>query len=66
MTTKRELERLARKALGKDARVRLWPQTAAAGSVDEVMSILCSDKKKRLEMLAAALRGVIAWKEGKR
>ncbi len=77
MTTKRELERLARKALGKGAKVRLnvrmlGPDTAmfnASGAYPyesgSVSVTTANDVRMGEKMLAAALRGIIAWKEGK-
>lgn len=65
MTTKRELEKLALKALGRAARVTEKPITSDAWSYDAAVSVDCDDDAERREMLAAALRGIIRWKEGK-
>lgn len=64
MTTKRELERLARRAFGKRAIMLAERGTADAWSVDESVTVDCDDDNDRREMLAAALRGIIQWKEG--
>ena len=66
MTTKRELERLARKALGKGAMIHEYFDTADAWCTKQSVSVRHDDDDTRSEMLAAALRGIIAWKEGKR
>jgi hypothetical protein len=71
MTTKRELERLARKALGPGSVDEYWEsieETCASGVAGFVSVGLFADvtRKERREMLAAALRGIIAWKEGEK
>jgi hypothetical protein len=66
VTTKRELERLARKAFGQLASASEGPITSGAWSCEGAVSVDCDDDRDRREMLAAALRGIIAWKEGKR
>ena len=66
MTTKRELKRLARKALGRGARVSVGPEyTCEASAREESVGVWRDgDCDREREMLAAALRGIIAWKEG--
>lgn len=41
------------------------PVTSEAWSYVAAVSVDCDDDSDRREMLAAALRGIIAWKEGK-
>ena len=64
MTTKKEIERLARKAFGPDA-VYDWNDAIAENGVvggNACVSVGAETKKERREMLAAALRGILQWK----
>jgi hypothetical protein len=65
MTTKREIERLARKALGRGAFYSSRWGDAQAWTEDVMVSVDHDRDDERRELLAAALRGIIAWKEGK-
>jgi hypothetical protein len=65
MTTKRELERLARKAFGRGVVFSEAFDDLQAYTWDELITVSHDNDKTRREMLAAALRGIIAWKEGK-
>jgi len=68
MTTKRELEKLALKAFGGNA-----PSvecdganvTSTAYANGRHVSAHAPTLEEERELLAAALRGIIAWKEGK-
>jgi hypothetical protein len=68
MTTKREIERLARKAFGPTAAHDWNDAIAESGVVSDgaCVSVGAATRKERQDMLAAALSGIIAWKEGKR
>lgn len=67
MTTKRELERLARRALGRGAKYENQNFFADSWAHNKrcMVSVECDDRTERRELLAAALRGIIQWKEGK-
>lgn len=69
MTTKRELERLARRAFNGVAptvRTGVACEVSFAYADGYDVSIQAPSAKEESEMLAAALRGIIAWKEGKK
>lgn len=68
MTTKRELERLARKAFGgRRPSVFLNNESSitSAHCNGRDVSVQAPSLGEERELLAAALRGIIRWKEGK-
>ena len=66
MVTKKELTSLAKNALGRDAKVTPMKGYSTAAWNDDVdIEVKHNDKKVAQETLAAALRGIIAWKERK-
>jgi hypothetical protein len=70
MTTKRKLERLAQKLLGKDATTLDYESAdtfeAASRDGTRYVSVCDPNAKERRKMLAEALRGIIAWQESKK
>lgn len=67
MTTKRELEKLARRAFGRGTKYKNHSFFGESWAQHKhyLLKVECDDGEERREMLAAALRGIIAWKEGK-
>jgi len=68
MVTKKELTSLAKKALSNEARVVELENIAETSAYDDVCTLAVSgfSTRNRSALLAAALRGIISWKDAKK